>query len=108
MRYKARLNWNIVYVCTCRAVWCTKYRRPLLTHTAVSAPRFDCQGSLIDVEARIPERVCAGLRTRGHGVEKTAAAYWPFPLVHAICIDPVTGALDGGADPRGEGMALVV
>jgi gamma-glutamyltranspeptidase/glutathione hydrolase len=73
---------------------------------AVSAPRFDCQGPLIDVEARIPERVCAGLRKRGHGVEKTAAAYWAFPLVHAICIDPVTGALDGGADPRGEGMAL--
>jgi hypothetical protein len=39
-------------------------------------------------------------------VEKTAAAYWAFPLVHAICIDPVTDALDGGADPRGEGMAL--
>jgi gamma-glutamyltranspeptidase/glutathione hydrolase len=70
--------------------------------------RFDCQGSIIDVEARIPEQVCAGLRKRGHGVEKTPAAYWAFPLVHAICIDPVTGALDGGADPRGEGMALAV
>ena len=75
---------------------------------AVSAPRFDCQGSIVDVEARIPERVCAGLRRRGHGVEKTPAAYWGWPLVHAICIDPATGALEGGADPRGEGMALAV
>jgi hypothetical protein len=28
-------------------------------------------------------------------------------MISAICIDPVTGALDGGADPRGESMALV-
>ncbi len=73
---------------------------------AVSAPRFDCQGPIIDVEARIAERVCEGLRRRGHGVLKTPAAYWEFPLVHAIAVDPRTGALDGGADPRGEGMAL--
>jgi gamma-glutamyltranspeptidase/glutathione hydrolase len=73
---------------------------------AVSAPRFDCQGPIIDVEARIAERACAGLRRRGHGVLKAPAAYWDFPLVHAIAVDPETGALDGGADPRGEGMAL--
>jgi gamma-glutamyltranspeptidase/glutathione hydrolase len=75
---------------------------------AVSAPRFDCQGSIIDVEARIPDSVCRGLRRRGHGVERTPAAYWAYPRVHMISIDPVTGALDGGADPRGEGMALAV
>ena len=56
--------------------------------------------------ARSPERVRAGLRQRGHEVEKTPAAFWAWPLVHAIYIDPATGALDGGADPRGEGMAL--
>jgi len=75
---------------------------------AVSAPRFDCQGPIIDVEARISERACAGLRRRGHEVQKTPAAYWGFPLVHAIRVDPGSGALDGGADPRGEGMALLV
>lgn len=75
---------------------------------AVSAPRFDCQGSIIDVEARIPETVCARLRDRGHGVEPTPASYWSYPLVHAIRLDPATGGLDGGADPRGEGMALAV
>jgi gamma-glutamyltranspeptidase/glutathione hydrolase len=74
---------------------------------AVSAPRFDCQGSIIDVEARIPDRVCSGLRRRGHAVERSPAAYWTYPLVHLIRIDPATGALDGGADPRGEGMALI-
>ena len=30
-RYKTRSNRNIVYVCTYHIVWCTKYRRPLLT-----------------------------------------------------------------------------
>jgi gamma-glutamyltranspeptidase/glutathione hydrolase len=74
---------------------------------AVSAPRFDCQGATISVEARIPTRVCEGLRGRGHAVERTPAAYWTYPLVHLICIDSATGALDGGADPRGEGMALM-
>ena len=31
MGYKLRSNRNIVYVCTYRVVWCTKYRRPVLT-----------------------------------------------------------------------------
>jgi gamma-glutamyltranspeptidase / glutathione hydrolase len=75
---------------------------------AVSAPRFDCQGETIDVEARIAEKTCDALRLRGHLVTKTAAAYWSHPRVHAIAIDPVSGALDGGADPRGDGMALAV
>jgi gamma-glutamyltranspeptidase/glutathione hydrolase len=75
---------------------------------AVSAPRFDCQGPAIDVEARMAEKTCAALRLRGHEVTKTHAAYWTSPLVHAIVIDPASGALDGGADPRGEGMALKV
>jgi gamma-glutamyltranspeptidase/glutathione hydrolase len=74
---------------------------------AVAAPRFDCQGAIISVEARIPSRVCDGLRQRGHAVEQTPAAYWSYPLVHLIRLDPATGALDGGADPRGEGMALL-
>jgi gamma-glutamyltranspeptidase/glutathione hydrolase len=75
---------------------------------AVAAPRFDCQGPTISVEARIPGTVCDGLRRRGHDIEQSPASYWPYPLVHATRIDPVTGALDGGADPRGEGMALTV
>jgi gamma-glutamyltranspeptidase/glutathione hydrolase len=73
---------------------------------AVSAPRIDCQGATISVEARIPATVCQGLQRRGHAVERSPAAYWTGPLVHLICIDPATGTLDGGADPRGEGMAL--
>ena len=75
---------------------------------AVSAPRFDCQGTIIDVEARIAEQTCIALRRRGHEVLKTPAAYWSYPLVHAIVIDPVSRTLEGGADPRAEGMALAV
>jgi gamma-glutamyltranspeptidase/glutathione hydrolase len=75
---------------------------------AVSVPRFDCQGPSISVEARIPGTVCDGLRRRGHGIEQSLASYWPNPRLHIICIDPATGALEGGADPRDEGMALTV
>src|SRR6266568_1551036 len=31
MRYKTRSNRNIVYVCTYHVVWCTKYRRSVLS-----------------------------------------------------------------------------
>ncbi len=75
---------------------------------AVSAPRFDAQGSIIDIEARIAETVCAELRAMGHPVERLPIPWWRGPLVHAIVRDPQTGQLDGGADPRGEGMALLV
>jgi putative transposase len=31
VRYKTRFNRNVVYVCTYHVVWCTKYRRPILS-----------------------------------------------------------------------------
>ncbi len=73
---------------------------------AVSAPRMDCQGEVIDVEARVPNRVCEDLGRRGNKVARSVASYWDYPLVHVIVLNPSGKGLDGAADPRGEGSAL--
>ena len=77
---------------------------------AVSAPRIDCQGEIIDVEGRIPRWTCETLMARGHHVVRDLASYGVNPTtaarVHAILIDEVHGSLSGGADPRGYGVAL--
>ncbi len=74
---------------------------------AVLAPRFDCEGDLIKCHARIPEYVCAGVRAK-HPVVRIPQSHGGFALVHAIAIDPTTGALTGAADTGAEGMALQV
>jgi len=73
---------------------------------AVSATRVDCRGEVIEVEARLPEKTCAGLVARGNTVLKSAASYWTHPLVQVITIDAPKNAIDGGSDPRGEGAAV--
>ncbi len=74
---------------------------------AILAPRFDCQAGPIICQIRIPESVCAEVRKR-HPIQRTALGHGGFALVHAIGIDPVTGALSGGADAGAAGMALEV
>ena len=79
---------------------------------AVSAPRFDCQGDVVNVEGRVPRWVCEELAERGLRAERDLASYGPYPTrsarVHAIVVDGERGKLDGGADPRGYGAALAV
>jgi gamma-glutamyltranspeptidase/glutathione hydrolase len=74
---------------------------------AVLAPRFDCQGDLINCHARIPEFVCAEVR-KHHPIARLAQSHGGLALVHAIGIDPQTGELSGGADTGSGGMALEV
>jgi gamma-glutamyltranspeptidase/glutathione hydrolase len=74
---------------------------------AVLAPRFDCQGDLIRCQARIPEYVCAEVRSR-HPIERLPQSHGGIALVHAITIDPETGRLAGAADTGSGGMALEV
>jgi gamma-glutamyltranspeptidase/glutathione hydrolase len=71
---------------------------------AVSAPRFHHQWvpDTLYVEPAIPEDVVAGLRQRGHRVE-VATDDWSS--AQAIAIDPETGWLTGGTDPRSDGLA---
>lgn len=73
-------------------------------HEAVSAPRFDCQGDTIRCQARIPEFVCAEVRSR-HPIERVPQSYGNFGLVHAV-MRHGSGATSGAADPGAGGMAL--
>jgi gamma-glutamyltranspeptidase/glutathione hydrolase len=73
---------------------------------AVSAPRFDCQGEILDCEARIPSWTKAALADRGFKIWPNAAPYGNFALVQAITRDPATGVMRGGADPRSGGAAM--
>lgn len=58
------------------------------------------------LEARIPDEVRRELRLRGHPVKTVDA--WDGTLGHAqaIRIDQESGIYEGGADPRGDGIAL--
>ncbi|MFN7922825.1 MAG: gamma-glutamyltransferase [Bryobacteraceae bacterium] len=56
------------------------------------------------VEDRVPEKVRAELRTRGHKLK--VGGGWSLGLNAAIVIDPVTGVLSAGADPRADAYAL--
>lgn len=73
---------------------------------AVSATRIDCRGEVVDVEARLPEKTCAGLIARGNTVLKSPASYWTHPLVQVIVLNAASKGPDGGSDPRGEGAAV--
>jgi gamma-glutamyltranspeptidase/glutathione hydrolase len=60
----------------------------------------------LSVESRIPPGIVQALAQRGHPVRVVAP--WDALLGHAqaIRLDPVTGMRQGGADPRGDGLAL--
>ena len=74
---------------------------------AVHAPRFDCEGDLIQCQARIPEMVCAEIRKK-HPVVRMPYSHGGLGLVHAITIDPMSGKLSGAADTGSDGMAMEV
>jgi gamma-glutamyltranspeptidase/glutathione hydrolase len=74
---------------------------------AIEAPRFRVyEGTTIELEARIPKPVRDELGARGHAIRLIDD--WS-PLVgggQGILIDPETGVLMGGADPRRDGYAV--
>lgn len=74
---------------------------------ATCAPRIDAQTGPIRCHLRIPEYVLDEVRRR-HPAVYIPQSHGGFGLVHAIAIDPATGAMAGGADTGGDGMALVV
>ncbi len=71
---------------------------------AVDAPRIDCQGDAIQVQARVPQRVCDEI-VQWHPVTRLAYSRGGLALVHAIAIDPATGTVTGAADPGSDGLA---
>jgi len=56
------------------------------------------------VEERIVEAIRKELEKRGHKVRVNGP--WSMSATSAIVIDPTTGVLSGGADPRGDNYAL--
>jgi gamma-glutamyltranspeptidase/glutathione hydrolase len=71
---------------------------------AIEAPRARLwDGTRVQAESRIAPEVLEALRARGHAID--AAAAWTMAVggMQGIAIDPVSGAMTGGADPRREG-----
>jgi gamma-glutamyltranspeptidase/glutathione hydrolase len=74
---------------------------------AIEAPRVRPQeGVHIIAEGRIKPDVVSGLRDRGHLVEMFPDFSMAFGGAQGVMIDPESGALSGGADPRRDGYAL--
>jgi gamma-glutamyltranspeptidase/glutathione hydrolase len=79
---------------------------------AIEAPRFlygrtwGQDSRTLKLEGRIPDGVSNELIRRGHDVEMMQR--WSQKMGHAqaIWIDQDQGILHGGADPRGEGIAI--
>ena len=64
-------------------------------------------GGTVLVEEGIPDRTMAGLKARGHRVQRvTGHERAVFGRGQVILRDPETGVLCGGSDPRADGCAL--
>ena len=73
---------------------------------ALDAPRFRVfDGNAVTLEPGVPDGVIEELRRRGHSVSppEGSGSYGGGQIIY---IDPETGALAGGSDPRKDGNAL--
>jgi gamma-glutamyltranspeptidase/glutathione hydrolase len=71
---------------------------------AVSAPRVDFQGDLVQAEARIPAAVCRGLEGRGYRVNRRTLNYDSyFARPQVIAAEGAGMPLRGASDPRKDG-----
>jgi gamma-glutamyltranspeptidase/glutathione hydrolase len=76
---------------------------------AVSAPRLHCEGDTIEMEARYLRSVAQDLQARGHPVNHSVYSYdYTSGRPHLARRSGDGTRLDGAADPRGGGMAIVV
>jgi gamma-glutamyltranspeptidase/glutathione hydrolase len=74
---------------------------------AIEAPRFRTQrGYELAMEGRVPPEVRAELERRGHQIRVTEDWSAFFGGGQGVMVDPTSGALLGGADPRRDGYAL--
>src|SRR5262249_47261327 len=78
---------------------------------ATARPRFlmgaslpGDSGDLTHVEARVPAEALTALAARGHRVKAAPELFWRCGHAHGIVLRD--GTLMGGADPRGDGVAL--
>jgi len=74
---------------------------------AIEAPRFRTyEGTTLEMEARIPKAVRDELQERGHKIRLIDDWSHLVGGGQGIMIDPDSGALLGGADPRRDGYAI--
>lgn len=78
---------------------------------AIERPRFlmgaflpGDSDDMTHIESRVPADVLAGLVARGHRVKAAPELFWRCGHAHGIVLRD--GTLMGGADPRGDGIAL--
>jgi gamma-glutamyltranspeptidase/glutathione hydrolase len=79
---------------------------------AIERPRFligaflpDEPADLIRLESRVPARVFAALKRRGHGITPAPELFYRVGHAHGVTVS-TDGVFAGGADPRGDGVAL--
>lgn len=60
----------------------------------------------VDAETRIPADVRAALAARGHQIRDLPEWSWVVGGGQGVWVDPLGGALAGGADPRRDGYAM--
>jgi len=72
---------------------------------AVSAPRVDFQGDVVQAEARIPLVVCQGLEARGYQVNRRTLNYDSYFARPQLIVAEPDGFLHGASDPRKDGGA---
>ena len=73
---------------------------------AIEAARIHCMTGEIFMESRIPKDVQQALINKGHKVTVRKDFDLYFGGAQGVMIDPETGALYGGADPRRDGFAI--
>jgi gamma-glutamyltranspeptidase/glutathione hydrolase len=67
---------------------------------SISAPRAHCEGNTLWMENRIPEKIREALRSMGHEVVDMPDYSMFFGGLNGVLVNPETGKLHGGADPR--------
>jgi gamma-glutamyltranspeptidase/glutathione hydrolase len=70
---------------------------------AVSAPRIDFQGDVVQVEGRIPVAVSRGLEQRGYAVNRRTLSYDSYFARPQVIAGEKDGFLHGASDPRKDG-----
>jgi len=70
---------------------------------AVSAPRVDYQGDIVQAEARIPRSVCDGLERLGYRVNRRTLNYDSYFARPQVIVAERDGFLSGASDPRKDG-----
>ncbi|MBT4137709.1 MAG: gamma-glutamyltransferase [Candidatus Latescibacteria bacterium] len=74
----------------------------------IEAPRFRLasEGTSASIESRVPDAVLKALEKRGHDIKRLPDWSPICGGAQGIVVDPDTGAMMGGADPRRDGYAI--